>query len=354
VSSTGSDRSRSSVEKGGVGILSPSLGIKRAVVTGVAGFIGSHLAEALVRHGVFVTGLDNYVRSGPLVTDRLASLLRQPRFNLVRADLRSCDLAPVLAGSQVVFHQAALAGVRQSWGDRFSAYLEVNVLGTQRLVQASEEAGVGRLVIASSSSVYGPHVGRPSLEQDQLWPASPYGVSKLAAERLALAYASRPGARTSVVALRYFSVYGPRQRPDMWICRVLNAALAGRAVNLYGDGSQRRDFTYVDDVVAANLAAAMIPARSEVINVGGGSPVSVMEVLDLVAEVTGRAVSLNRLPCADGDVSITEASLSKAHRLLGYVPQTDLRTGIERQWAWLTAGPEAHHFSESMSSAGVI
>lgn len=228
------------------------------------------------------------------------------------------------------------------------------MLGTQRLIEACEQAEIPRLVLASSSSVYGPHSGKPSDEEDQPWPASPYGVSKLAAERLALAYATRAGARTSVVALRYFSVYGPRQRADMWICRVLRAALSGQAVNLYGDGSQQRDFTYVDDVVAANLTAAVIPAQAKVINVGGSGATSMLEVLDLVAEVTGHAVAVNRAATAPGDVSTTEASLSKAHRLLGYVPRTDLRTGIGRQWSWLTGASYATQFSDSVTSSGVI
>lgn len=324
-----------------------------AVVTGVGGFIGSHLAESLIRRGVTVTGIDNRCLTGQRGGDNVAALLHEPSFALINADLRTSDLSPLLARSQVVFHLAAIAGVRPSWGTRFKDYLDVNVVGTQRLVEGCEDAGVPRLVLASSSSVYGQHAGKPTMEEDQLRPSSPYGVSKLAAERLALAYANRSGSRTSVVALRFFSVYGPRQRPDMWISRVLHAARAREPVNIYGDGSQRRDFTYVDDVVAANVSAALISGRSEVINVGGGSAISMLDVLDLVTEVTGRTIRINRQGAADGDVSVTEANLTKAHRVLTYVPRTDLRTGIARQWAWLTGQPYESSFPSAVSSGAI-
>jgi nucleoside-diphosphate-sugar epimerase len=338
------------------GILVPNAmaEVHRAVVTGVAGFIGSHLAEALIDRGVAVTGIDVADRSGSVRTDHLQALLRHPRFTLVRADLRVDDLAPFLEGDPVVFHLAALAGVRSSWGEQFQTYLDVNVIGTQRLLDACAEAEIARLVIASSSSVYGPHRGTPFMEEDQPWPASPYGVSKLAAERLAMAYANRPGSCTSVVALRYFSVYGPRQRSDMWICRALHAALTGHTVNLYGDGCQRRDFTYIGDVVTATLAAAVVPARSEVVNVGTGTATSMLDVLDLVTEVTGLSVPLSRLQTSAGDVPVTEADLTRARQILGYVPQTDLRAGIERQWVWMTEKPYSTDIYKSTLSSGVI
>jgi UDP-glucuronate 4-epimerase len=329
-------------------------GLEGAVVTGVAGFLGSHLAEALVQHGTSVTGLDVRTPADRSAAGNLAVLVEQPNFRLVRADLRTAELGPVLARSPVVFHLAALAGVRSSWGGRFADYLGANVLGTQRLLEACEQAAVRRVVLASSSSVYGCHRGKPSGEDDVPRPASPYGVSKLAAERLALAYATRPGARTSVVALRYFTVYGPRQRPDMWIGRVLRAALDGRAVHLHGDGSQRRDFTYVDDAVAAVLAAGVVPAQAEVVNVGGGRTASMLDVLDLAAEVTGRPVPVVRGVTAPGDVAITEADLDRARHLLGYAPGTDLRTGVSRQWSWLTSTHDAAHCSQHATSSGVM
>ncbi|MGH3281602.1 MAG: SDR family oxidoreductase, partial [Trebonia sp.] len=231
--------------------------MERAFVTGVAGFIASHLAAELLQRGWHVTGLDTRdASSDPVAAENLSGLASHPCFRLARANLATADLALLLEGTQVAFHLAGLPGARRSWGDQFSRYLTANVLGTQRLLEACAATETPRLVFASSSSVYGPGSGTSSKESDPLAPLSPYGVSKLAAERLCLAYANRPSAVTSVVALRYFTVYGPRQRPDMAFSRIMRAALSGRAVPLYGSGAQRRDFTHVTDAVTATVAAA--------------------------------------------------------------------------------------------------
>jgi UDP-glucuronate 4-epimerase len=311
------------------------------VVTGAAGFVGSHLAERLVRDGASVVGVD---RRSP-ATDaeaavNLAELSAQPDFRFVRADLCDDDvpLARWLDGASVVFHLAGTPGVRPSWGDSFAAYLRSNVLGTQRVLEACAAAVVPRLVFASSSSVYGPGTGRPSRETDATLPLSPYGVTKLAAERLALAYALRRANPTSVVALRYFTVYGPRQRPDMAIGRVLRAALTGRPMRLYGTGAQRRDFTYVDDVVTATVAAGSAPAQAEVVNVGGGASVTMLDVLAGAAALTGREVPVERDASQPGDVDATAADLTLARHLLGYVPSVAFAEGLERQYAFLSAG----------------
>lgn len=310
--------------------------MERVLVTGVAGFIGSHLADGLLRQGIPVTGIDvRSPASDPGAAGNLAGLVGHDWFHLVVADLLTANLAPLLEDVSVVFHLAALTGVRQSWGDRFADYVRSNVLVTQRLLEACVAAEVPRLVAASSSSVYGQVGTEPSREDDPLWPVSPYGVTKLAAERLCAAYAARPGASTSVVALRYFTVYGPRQRPDMAISRILRAAVFGRGVPLYGDGAQRRDFTYVGDAVAATMAAATADVRMAVINVGSGRSVALGDVLELVAELTGAAVPVVRRLDQPGDVDVTCADLSRARELLGYEPSTDLADGLRIQWRWL-------------------
>jgi UDP-glucuronate 4-epimerase len=310
----------------------------RALVTGVAGFIGSHLAEDLLRRGFTVTGVDSRSpASDPVAAENLAGLLGRAGFQLVVADLVTADLTTLLEDVAVVFHLAAMAGVRESWGDRFADYLACNVVATQRLLEACAAAEVPRLVAASSSSVYGHGRPGPSRERDPLEPASPYGVSKLAAERLCAAYATRRHASTSVVALRYFTVYGPRQRRDMAISRILRAAMSGRAVPLYGDGKQRRDFTYVGDVIAATVAAASTEAQMAVVNVGSGRSTALSDVLGMVTAITGTAVRVLHRLDQPGDVEVTAADLAQAKALLGYQPSTDLAGGLRRQWAWLTS-----------------
>jgi nucleoside-diphosphate-sugar epimerase len=312
--------------------------MERALITGAAGFIGSHLAAELLRQGWFVTGLDTRSpASDPVAMENLAELTTGPRFQFAGADVTTGDLAVLCEGVDAVFHLAAIPGVRRSWGDRFGDYLACNVLGTQRLLEACAAADVPRLVFASSSSVYGPGVGRPSREEDPPLPLSPYGVSKLAAERLCLAYASQRGAATSVVALRYFSVYGPRQRPDMAFSRIMRAALSGRAVSLYGTGAQRRDFTYISDAVAATVTAATADARAEVVNVASGRSVPLSEARKAIARLAGTEIPSQRRVAQPGDVDATTADLAKAGTLLGYQPAVALEEGLRRQWEWLAA-----------------
>lgn len=313
--------------------------VERAVVTGAAGFIGSHVVETLLHGGTTVLGVDRRSpRDDATAAENLGEVLGHPGFRLVNGDLVEEEIKPWVDGVDTVFHLAAVPGVRPSWGDGFGEYLACNVLATQRLLDACVSSGVRRVVLASSSSVYGDAVGRgPLHEQGVTAPLSPYGVTKLAAERLALAYALAPASRTSVVALRYFTVYGPRQRPDMAIGRMLRAILTGAPLRLYGDGRQRRDFTFVKDAAAATLAAATAEATAEAVNVGGGDSVSVLEVLARIAEITGVEVPVRDDVHQPGDVQVTEADLTKAHELLGYQPSVTLTEGIERQWKWLSA-----------------
>jgi nucleoside-diphosphate-sugar epimerase len=273
-----------------------------------------------------------------------------PRLQLHTVELALVDLEELVAGADVVFHLAAVPGVRSSWGTRFADYVNSNIIATHRLLTACENAGVRRLVLASSSSVYG-NCNGPSREHDPTGPISPYGVTKLAAEHLCLAHTRRSDTTLSVAALRYFTVYGPRQRPGMAINQVLLGALTGVGVPLYGDGQQRREFTYVDDVVAATLAAAEAAVKAAVINVGGGSSVTMLDVLDLARENTGQPVPIVPADPQSGDVAATEADLTLAHRVLGYQPTVDLREGMSRQATWLSGLPDPLRMSLLPESA---
>jgi nucleoside-diphosphate-sugar epimerase len=307
------------------------------VVTGVAGFIGSHLAEALLERGHEVVGIDAFT---PYYSPRdkranLAQLRRRPGFWLVEDDLTRMELDAWLDGASVVFHQAAQPGVRSSWGTDFPRYVANNVLATQRLLEACLRAGVPRLVAASSSSVYGDAPSYPTAEESVTRPVSPYGVTKLAAEHLCLAYA-RAAPSMAVATLRYFTVYGPRQRPDMGFRRFLEAALEGRPIVVYGDGQQTRDFTYVADAVRANLLAMTAPIRADAVNVGGGRRVTLQEAIDTVGQVTGCRLRIERRPALAGDARHTGADGTRAEALLGYRPQVKLVEGLTAEAAWLS------------------
>jgi nucleoside-diphosphate-sugar epimerase len=305
------------------------------LVTGAAGFIGSHLVEALSRSCHRVLGVDRRSPDhDPVAAVNLARSRDTARFTFVPLDLATDDLTAVVDRCAVVFHLAGLAGVRNSWGGRFDEYVTANITGTARLLDACRRAGVRRLVFASSSSVYG-SAGRPSQEADAIRPLSPYGVTKLAAEQLCLAHARRPDTELTVSALRYFTVYGPRQRADMAIGRVLVAALDRVPLELYGDGTQRREFTYVTDAVAATIAAAHAESPPPVVNVGGGASVTMKEVLRVAADLTGGPVPVVPSGPQPGDVTTTQADLSLAWAALGYQPRVGLFEGMSRQLDWL-------------------
>jgi nucleoside-diphosphate-sugar epimerase len=281
----------------------------RYLVTGSRGFIGSHLVESLCSAGHEVAGIDR--RDGN--------------------DLLATDLAPVLDGVAAVFHLAAQTGVRRSWGREFEQYLVDNVLATQRLLEACRRSSPWpRLVLASSSSVYGDNAGRVMDEDTCLHPASPYGATKVAAEALAQAYAMEMG--VPCVILRYFTVYGPRQRSDMVIHRLCRAALSGGDVNLFGDGSAARDFTFVDDVVRATEQAAV--SEPGVYNVATGTATRLDELCALIAELAGRDPVVHRGEGQRGDVRSTLGSVAKAEAGLSWTAKIGLREGIGRQLAW--------------------
>jgi UDP-glucuronate 4-epimerase len=307
----------------------------RALVTGVAGFIGSTLADALVAADHQVRGIDCFsAYYDPRLKRRnVERLARDSTFELVEGDLRLIDLPPLVRDVDVVFHEAAQPGVRLSWSAGFADYDSNNVLATQRLLEAVKEVGISRLVYASSSSVYGNAARYPTQETDLPHPHSPYGVTKLAGEHLCGLYADNWG--ISTVALRYFTVFGPRQRPDMAIHRLLHAGLTGERFSLYGDGSQRRDFTFVDDVVRANLRAAEADlAPGSVINVAGDAPVTVNELVEAASEAVGRPIDVVKVAAQPGDVQATGGAIDRARSLLGWSPRTSLRDGLAAQAQW--------------------
>lgn len=308
----------------------------RCLVTGVAGFIGSHLAERLLAEGHDVYGIDAFVDFYPraIKEQNLEGLRSFHTFKFIEANLLEIDLSPVLEDVAWVFHLAAQAGVRTSWGMEFSKYVNSNILATQRLLEAARQSKeLQRFVYASSSSVYGRQQMVPLVETMVPSPLSPYGVTKLAGENLCQVYHQNFG--LPIVSLRYFSVYGPRQRPDMAFHRFCQAILAGPELPLtiYGDVTQTRDYTYVFDVIGATLSAVQREAAiGEVINIAGGTAVTLQEVIHLLQEISGRAVPLSFVTKQYGDVEHTYADLHKAELLLGYHPTVTLRHGLEQEF----------------------
>jgi UDP-glucuronate 4-epimerase len=304
------------------------------LLTGIAGFIGSHLAESLAQNGWSVRGVDAFTDTyAPRQKrDNVAAVCSTSTVDLVVGDLAHDDLRPLLDGVDAVVHLAGEPGVPASWGPAFATYVERNIVATQRLLEAATTAGVARFVYASSSSVYGPE-NRPLVESAVPRPLSPYGASKLAAEVLVGAYAQER--RLSTVSLRYFSVFGPRQRPDMAAHRFIEALLDGRPVPVFGDGGQARDFTYVGDVVAATSAALTAPAPAgSVLNVANGEPVGVSDLIEMLAEELGVEPRIERRPSRAGDTPRTDGCADAARKMLGWEPRTDLRTGLRRQIEW--------------------
>jgi UDP-glucose 4-epimerase len=307
----------------------------KTLVTGAAGFIGSHLSERLLAEGHDVVGVDCFIDYYPREVKQrnLAAARANPRYRFVEGSLLDLGLREMLEGTGQVYHLAAQAGVRASWGRDFSIYTDNNVLATQRLLEAALEAGVPRLVYASSSSVYGDAAPLPLREDGPCRPVSPYGVTKLAAEHLVHLYGVNHG--LPVVSLRYFTVYGPRQRPDMAFHRFLKAAKEGGRIHVYGDGRQTRDFTFVDDIVSATRAAAETGRPGCVYNVGGGERVTLADVLERIGRVTGRRLDVVREEKQKGDMRDTHADTDAARRDLGFRSTVGLDEGLRREWEWI-------------------
>ena len=307
----------------------------KALVTGAAGFIGSRLSAALVERGADVVGVDCFTPYYPRTVkeQNVAPLAGHRRFTLVDAPLQTADLSALLDGATHVFHLAAQAGVRKSWGRAFATYTSHNIDATQRLLEAAKDRALTRFVYASSSSVYGDNVAIPMREDATPGPLSPYGVTKLAAEHLCGLYHANYGLQT--VSLRYFTVYGPGQRPDMGFHRFLRAAHLGEPITLYGDGEQTRDFTFVDDAVGATIAAGDRGRPGAVYNIGGGSRVSINQVLELIGRITRRRLDVRREPNQKGDMRDTFADTSRARADLGFSPSKSLETGLSAENEWI-------------------
>ena len=307
------------------------------LVTGVAGFIGSNAADALIARGDRVRGVDSFLDYYPrAVKERnLAGLRRSPHFQFVEANLVEADLAALVDGVDGVLHFAAQAGVRASWGRDFRIYADSNVLATQLLLEACATAGRPRVVYSSSSSIYGDAPDLPTVETTLPRPISPYGVTKLAGEHLCRLYTQSGGVPT--ISLRYFTVYGPRQRPDMAFNRFIRAQLAGKELTVFDDGDQTRDFTFVADAVRANLLALERGTPGAAYNIGGGSRVSVNHVLEILGRLTERPVRVQRSERQRGDVRDTHASTERARAELGWEPLTTLEDGLAAEVEWLRA-----------------
>lgn len=308
----------------------------KSVITGVAGFIGSHLAEKLLGLGHEVVGLDKFLDNYPrdFKESNLSHFLKHPSFEFIGDDLVNVDLHQLLKQTDYVFHLAAQPGVRSSWGKEFSDYAHNNILATQLLLEACKQVKVRKFVYASSSSVYGDTDDLPMRESGGTRPVSPYGVTKLAAEHLCYLYWKAFGIPT--VSLRFFTVYGPRQRPDMFFHILMRRLLLDEEIPLYDDGEQSRDFTYCADIIAGLTAAAFYPGSGDVFNLGGGGEITLLNAIKLVEKVSGRKPKLKRFDRQSGDVRRTRANLDQARSKLGYQPLVPLDEGLARQWKWIS------------------
>ena len=302
-----------------------------SIVTGAAGFIGSHLAERLLAEGHKVIGIDcfrdYYARK--IKKANLEQCLKNDSFIFLEKNILNLDFTSLTKQSRFLFHQAAQPGVRLSWGKEFKKYTDDNILATQRILEAAKESkSLKKIIFASSSSVYGNQNGLMK-ESTIPKPISPYGVTKLAAESLAYSYFKNYN--LPITMLRYFTVYGPRQRPDMAFTRFIHSALSNKKISVFGDGSQMRDFTFISDIVDANLLAAKSNTNGNIVNVGGSGIYKVNDVLKLIEEITGKKLNISYESVQKGDVLRTEADISTATKQLGYCPKIKLEAGISKQ-----------------------
>jgi nucleoside-diphosphate-sugar epimerase len=325
---------------------------RRALVTGCAGFLGSHLSEHLIADGYEVVGVDCFTDyyARHVKESNLARLRQDPAFTLLEMDLSSDPIGGILEGVDEVYHLAAQAGVRGSFGDSFELYARNNIQATQRLLEQATRNPVRAFVYASSSSVYGNAEAYPTSEATPRQPVSPYGMTKVATEEIAAVYHRNHGVPT--VGMRYFTAYGPRQRPDMAFHRFIRSALADEPIIVLGDGRQTRDFTYVSDVIEGTRAAAKAGRAGSVYNIGGGKPVDLLTVIDMLEQVLERRVLVDHRPVARGDVSKTCADSSRAAAELGVSPKVGLADGIAAEVEWMleiTSAPREQALGRSTS-----
>jgi len=307
----------------------------KVIVTGAAGFIGSTLSERLIEQGFYVIGIDSLNSNYPvkLKKNNLTALLNNKNFEFINKNITSIEFGNKYSDIEAVFHQAATAGVRSSWGTNFKDYTENNILATQHLLESFKSSRLKKFIYASSSSVYGNSDEMPLKISSPTKPISPYGVTKLAAENLINSYFENYGLPT--VSLRYFTVYGPRQRPDMAFHIFLRAAITNNKIDIYGNGEQIRDFTYVDDVVNANMLSLELGVSGNIYNIGGGSNISINETLKLIESITNKTLKISYKDTQKGDVRQTQADISESKIQLKYEPGYDIKTGLENEYEWI-------------------
>jgi UDP-glucose 4-epimerase len=305
------------------------------LVTGAAGFIGSHLCKKLLRDGAHIVALDAftdfYARS--IKENNIRDLIRHPHFQFIAADILDQDLDKIMEKADIVYHFAAQPGVRTSWGSNFSIYTKNNIDATQKLLEAARKTKLKKFIYASSSSVYGLSPQLPMKETSALHPYSPYGVTKLAAENLCFLYHKNYG--IPCVALRFFTVYGPGQRPDMAFHKFFKSILKDEEITIFGDGQQTRDFTFIDDIISANLSSIENGRAGENYNLGGGTRVKLSDIIPILEDITQKTVKIRYAQGQKGDVQHTYADIRKAKKDLQYSPECPLEEGLRSQWDWM-------------------
>jgi nucleoside-diphosphate-sugar epimerase len=310
--------------------------MKNVIVTGAAGFIGSHLTERLLKDGFNVTGIDCFTDyySKEIKQKNISNFWNNKNFKLIESDLMDIDLDTLLSKNKILFHQAAQPGVRASWGNQFQTYVKDNIQVTQKILESAKNTNnLEKIILASSSSVYGNQQGIMIEDETMVKPISPYGVTKFASESLGILYHKNFG--LPVTSLRYFTVYGPRQRPDMAFFRFIMANLSNQSIELFGDGSQKRDFTFITDIVEANIKTLENDVDGGILNVGGGSVRSINEVLNLISSQTGNENKINFKDKQKGDVEKTEAGIKNIKKKLNFKPEISLEEGLPLEIEWL-------------------